>query len=127
MASAGHLPPPAGVGSASRADAPRSRGPAGQPGRPRLAPPFENGVRNQQRNVVARGVRFHGVVRVPANKYWGAQTQRSLQNFKIGGEKMPMEMLRALAIVKHAAATVNETLGKLARELAEPIRVAAAR
>ena len=66
-----------------------------------------------------------GVVRVPANKYWGAQTQRSLQNFKIGGEKMPMEMLRALAIVKHAAATVNETLGKLAPELAEPIRVAA--
>ena len=61
-----------------------------------------------------------GVVRVLANKYWGAQTQRSLQNFKIGGEKMPMEMLRALAIVKHAAATVNETLGKLAPELAEP-------
>ena len=66
-----------------------------------------------------------GVVLVPVDKYWGAQTQRSLQNFKIGGEKMPMEMLRALAIVKHAAATVNERLGKLPSNLAEPIRVAA--
>jgi fumarate hydratase class II len=66
-----------------------------------------------------------GVVRVPADKYWGAQTQRSLQNFKIGGEKMPMEMLRALAIVKHAAATVNERLGKLDSRRAEAIRVAA--
>ena len=66
-----------------------------------------------------------GVVLVPVDKYWGAQTQRSLQNFKIGGEKMPMEMLRALAIVKHAAATVNERLGKLPSDLAEPIRVAA--
>jgi|TARA_B110000977_G_scaffold185279_1_gene249932 fumarate hydratase class II len=65
-----------------------------------------------------------GVVKVPSNKYWGAQTQRSLQNFKIGGEKMPMEMLRALAIVKHAAATVNQDLGKLPKEIAEPIRVA---
>ena len=55
----------------------------------------------------------------------GAQTQRSLQNFKIGGEKMPVEMLRALAIVKHAAATVNERLGKLDGRLAEGIRVAA--
>ena len=66
-----------------------------------------------------------GVVRVPADRYWGAQTQRSLQNFKIGGEKMPMEMLRALAIVKHAAATVNERLGKLDSRRAEAIRVAA--
>ena len=66
-----------------------------------------------------------GVVRVPADKYWGAQTQRSLQNFKIGGEKMPVEMLRALAIVKHAAATVNERLGKLDSRRAEAIRVAA--
>eukprot|EP00740_Mantoniella_antarctica_P011354 CAMPEP_0181379958 /NCGR_PEP_ID=MMETSP1106-20121128/19278_1 /TAXON_ID=81844 /ORGANISM="Mantoniella antarctica, Strain SL-175" /LENGTH=280 /DNA_ID=CAMNT_0023498935 /DNA_START=291 /DNA_END=1129 /DNA_ORIENTATION=+ len=66
-----------------------------------------------------------GSVQVPADKYWGAQTQRSLQNFKIGGEKMPVEMLRALAIVKHAAATVNEQLGKLDGRRAEAIRVAA--
>jgi hypothetical protein len=66
-----------------------------------------------------------GVVLVPADKYWGAQTQRSLQNFKIGGERMPMEMLRALAIVKHAAATVNERLGKLPSNVAEAIRAAA--
>ncbi|EEH60858.1 uncharacterized protein MICPUCDRAFT_43834 [Micromonas pusilla CCMP1545] len=66
-----------------------------------------------------------GVVRVPANRYWGAQTQRSLQNFKIGGEKMPMEILRALAIVKHAAATVNQDLGKLDAPRAAAIRAAA--
>jgi len=66
-----------------------------------------------------------GVVKVPADKYWGAQTQRSLQNFKIGGEKMPLAMLRALAIVKHAAATVNEQLGMLDARRAEAIRVAA--
>ena len=66
-----------------------------------------------------------GVVRVPANRYWGAQTQRSLQNFKIGGEKMTMEILRALAIVKHAAATVNQDLGKLDAPRAAAIRAAA--
>jgi hypothetical protein len=65
-----------------------------------------------------------GTVRVPSDKYWGAQTQRSLENFKIGGEKMPVEMLRALAIVKHAAASVNEDLGKLPSEIAGLIRAA---
>merc|ERR1719217_1340128 len=46
-----------------------------------------------------------GEVRVPSDRLWGAQTQRSLENFKIGGEKMPVAIVRSLAIVKYAAAT----------------------
>ena len=45
-----------------------------------------------------------GEIDVPANKYWAAQTQRSSQNFKIGGQKMPLEVIRAFAILKKAAA-----------------------
>ncbi|WP_422360536.1 class II fumarate hydratase [Reichenbachiella sp.] len=54
-----------------------------------------------------------GEVKVPAEKYWGAQTQRSLMNFKIGGEhmKMPMEIIRAFAILKKSAAETNTALG----------------
>ncbi|MEP2024783.1 MAG: class II fumarate hydratase [Reichenbachiella sp.] len=54
-----------------------------------------------------------GEVKVPAEKYWGAQTQRSLMNFKIGGEhmKMPMEIIRAFAILKKSAAETNVELG----------------
>ena len=51
-----------------------------------------------------------GEVQVPDDKYWGAQTQRSLQNFKIGGQKMPMEIVRAFAILKKAAALTNTEL-----------------
>ena len=54
-----------------------------------------------------------GEVRVPADKYWGAQTQRSSQNFKIGTEKMPIEIVRAFSILKKAAAITNKKLGKL--------------
>ena len=54
-----------------------------------------------------------GEVRVPAEKYWGAQTQRSFENFKIGVEKMPAEIIRAFAILKHGAAMANHQLGKL--------------
>ncbi len=54
-----------------------------------------------------------GYVDVPADKYWGAQTQRSFQNFKIGGQKMPMEIIRAFAILKKAAAMANAELGVL--------------
>ena len=128
MASAGHLPAPAGVGSRLLE---LMRPEAGVPQDSRVVPHgshlhSKSGVSETNNETSWREESDSmGVVRVPANKYWGAQTQRSLQNFKIGGEKMPMEMLRALAIVKHAAATVNETLGKLAPELAEPIRVAA--
>ena len=54
-----------------------------------------------------------GEVRVPADRYWGAQTQRSYENFKIGTEKMPAEIIRAFAILKQAAAAANHQLGKL--------------
>ena len=54
-----------------------------------------------------------GEVRVPAEKYWGAQTQRSFENFKIGVEKMPAEVIRAFAVLKHGAAIANHQLGKL--------------
>ncbi|WP_293224262.1 class II fumarate hydratase [Ottowia sp.] len=54
-----------------------------------------------------------GEIEVAAERLWGAQTQRSLQNFDISGERQPREIIRALALVKRAAATVNERLGKL--------------
>ena len=54
-----------------------------------------------------------GEVRVPAESHWGAQTQRSYQNFKIGTEKMPEEIIRAFAVLKKAAAIANCRLGRL--------------
>ncbi len=57
-----------------------------------------------------------GEIKVPANKYYGAQTARSLMNFKIGGERFPPELIRALAIVKKAAAITNCELGILPAE-----------
>lgn len=54
-----------------------------------------------------------GEVLVPADKLWGAQTQRSFENFKIGKEKMPIEVIHAFAMLKKAAALVNNKLGKL--------------
>jgi len=62
-----------------------------------------------------------GEVRVPAAKLWGAQTQRSLEHFEISGERMPRELLRALAQVKRAAAVVNANLGVLEHKLADAI------
>ena len=54
-----------------------------------------------------------GEMRVPADSYWGAQTQRSYENFRIGTEKMPAEIIRAIAVLKKAAAIANNRLGKL--------------
>ena len=54
-----------------------------------------------------------GPIKVPANQLWGAQTQRSLEHFKISTEKMPPELVAALASVKRAAAKVNLDLGVL--------------
>lgn len=54
-----------------------------------------------------------GEVKVPADKYWGAQTQRSLENFKIGTEKIPEEIIEAFAVLKKAAAIANQKLGTL--------------
>src|SRR5687767_10577808 len=54
-----------------------------------------------------------GPIEVPADRLWGAQTQRSLQNFKIGGDRMPLRVIHALALVKKACALVNVDLGVL--------------
>ncbi|MDX6713364.1 MAG: fumarate hydratase, class, partial [Blastocatellia bacterium] len=62
-----------------------------------------------------------GDVEVPTDMYYGAQTQRSLVHFNIGDDKMPREMIRALGILKKAAALVNEDLGKLPHEKAQLI------
>jgi fumarate hydratase class II len=66
-----------------------------------------------------------GSVQVPAHVLWGAQTQRSLQNFRISGERMPPALLHALALVKRAAAAVNRDLGVLDDERATAIIQAA--
>tara|TARA_B100000959_G_scaffold36657_1_gene35282 strand:+ start:1042 stop:2439 length:1398 start_codon:yes stop_codon:yes gene_type:complete len=66
-----------------------------------------------------------GKVNVANDRYWGAQTQRSLQNFKIGNEHFPREFIRAYGILKKAAATVNESFGNLNSEIASTIRNAA--
>ena len=66
-----------------------------------------------------------GPIEVPAEHYWGAQTQRSLQNFRIGGERMPPALVRALGIVKLAAARVNQRLGGLEPRLSDAIAHAA--
>lgn len=66
-----------------------------------------------------------GDIQVPANVYWGAQTQRSLQNFKIGNEHLPRPLIRAMGIVKKSAAMVNAGLGQISQELADLIVPAA--
>lgn len=65
-----------------------------------------------------------GEMRVPADKYWGAQTQRSYQNFKIGEEKMPSEIIHAFGILKSAAAKANFQLGKLTEKKYKYIKAA---
>ena len=66
-----------------------------------------------------------GPIVVPADRLWGAQTQRSLQNFAISGEQQPREMIAALVQVKKASATVNNTLGLLDSAKAQAINAAA--
>ena len=66
-----------------------------------------------------------GEMQVPADKYWAAQTQRSFQNFKIGGEKMPAEIIHAFGILKKGAAIANYNLGKLDEEKKDAICKAA--
>src|SRR6516165_6261557 len=76
-----------------------------------------------------RGVRVEtdtfGAIEVPGDKYWGAQAQRSLENFRIGAERQPTPIVRALGIVKRAAAEVNMALGKLDPRLGAAIVAAA--
>ena len=66
-----------------------------------------------------------GEVVVPEGAYWGAQTERSRQNFKIGGERMPLDLLHALALQKRCAALANEELGLLSSQLSSAIVEAA--
>ena len=66
-----------------------------------------------------------GPIEVPADRYWGAQTQRSLGNFRIGTERMPLPLIRALGIIKHSAAVVNRDMGGLDATLADAIAAAA--
>ena len=66
-----------------------------------------------------------GAIEVPADRYWGAQTQRSLIYFSIGDDKMPRELIRALGTLKKAAAAVNQELGNLPAEKAKLIVAAA--
>ena len=60
-----------------------------------------------------------GEVAVPADRLWGAQTQRSIENFPIGAETMPLGLVRALGIQKRAAAAANKALGELEASIAE--------
>ena len=66
-----------------------------------------------------------GPLEVLSDKYWGAQTQRSLGNFKIGGETMPLPLVRALGIVKYSAARANIAFDNIDKKLAEAIAAAA--
>lgn len=66
-----------------------------------------------------------GTIEVPDDAYWGAQTQRSLENFAIGGQRMPLAVIHALALIKKAAARVNDHLGELPPEVARLIEQAA--
>ena len=66
-----------------------------------------------------------GSVEVPIDKLWGAQTQRSLMHFAIGEDRMPMAMVRALVMVKRAAALANAELGEVLPEIAQAIVCAA--
>ena len=66
-----------------------------------------------------------GEIKVPSDRYWGAQTQRSLQNFKIGGEQFPRGFIRAYGLVKQVAAEVNSEIDVLDKDLAKTIGEAA--
>jgi fumarate hydratase class II len=66
-----------------------------------------------------------GAIDVPADRYWGAQTQRSLQNFRIGGEKMPAALIHALGMVKQAAAEIHLGAGRLQPDIGNAIVAAA--
>jgi fumarate hydratase class II len=66
-----------------------------------------------------------GAIEVPADRYWGAQTQRSLENFRIGTERMPEAMIEALAIQKKAAALANIELGEIEPDIGRAIAAAA--
>src|SRR5437588_7467807 len=79
---------------------------------------FETIEQNQNTRIESDSM---GEIEVPAGKYWGAQTERSLLHFNIGDDVMPREMIRAFGVLKKAAALVNQDLGKLTTEKAKLI------
>jgi hypothetical protein len=90
------------------------------------APPRVTPARKEDREMNTRIERdSFGPIEVPADRLWGAQTQRSLQHFKISGERMPRALIHALALVKKAAALVNLDLKMLSEEKAQAIVSAA--
>ena len=100
------------------ADAPLA-GPSG--GEPPATPPTETKSMSKTRTETDT----FGPIDVAADRYWGAQAQRSLGNFKIGWEKQPLPIVRALGIVKRAAAETNMSLGKLDAKIGDAIIQAA--
>ncbi len=70
-------------------------------------------ARNRTRSTTRTETDTFGPIEVPADRYWGAQTERSRRNFRIGEERMPIALIRAFGIIKHAAAEVNHALGLL--------------
>ena len=68
-----------------------------------------------------------GEIEVPADRYWGAQTARSLHHFDIGYDRMPRSMIRGMGILKEASAVVNADLGKMDRRIADQIGRASCR
>ncbi|MBA8666360.1 class II fumarate hydratase [Holosporaceae bacterium 'Namur'] len=79
---------------------------------------------NVQSNIRLEADTF-GEIAVPADKYWGAQTERSFGNFKIGEERMPRPLIKALAVIKKCAATVNSEMQLLDKKIADAISAAA--
>jgi len=82
-------------------------------------------TRNKTRNKTRTESDAFGPLEIPADRLWGAQTERSLHNFRIGSERMPIEIVRALGLIKRAAAEVNRALGSLDRRRAAAIIKAA--
>ncbi|MDX1732645.1 MAG: lyase family protein, partial [Aurantimonas coralicida] len=66
-----------------------------------------------------------GAIEVEADRYWGAQTERSRNNFRIGGDRQPLPLIHALALVKKAVARVNTSMGRLDGQIADAIESAA--
>ena len=81
--------------------------------------------RGKSRNKTRTESDAFGPLEIPADRLWGAQTERSLHNFRIGSERMPIEIVRALGLIKRAAAEVNRDLGSLDRRRAAAIVAAA--
>src|SRR5438309_11679585 len=82
--------------------------------RTRLSNDMSAALHNKNMNVSTRTESDSmGLIEVASDRYWGAQTQRSLKHFDIGDDKMPPELIRAFGVLKKAAALVNHDLGKL--------------